>query len=130
MHQWTAHERGPPEAIGYDFKSRQRLSQKAILDAGRMAVHGTVPTAELSQLTGKSWRQIPITWGTLCELTPAQMVALWETGQDHQQDKTVSAMPLRYTGKATLGFAAKAYFGVFLGCHLGAGYANVEVVEA
>ena len=88
--QWTVHERGPPEAIGYDFKSRQRLSQEVISDAGRMAVHGIVPTAELADLTSKSWRQIPITWGTLCELTPAQMVALgnWT---DHQQEKNVSA---------------------------------------
>ena len=114
LHQWKAHERGPPEAIGYDFKSRQRLAQKAILDAGRMAVHGTVPTAELSQLTGKSWRQIPITWGTLCELTSAQMVALgnWT---DHQQEKNVSAMPLRYTGsKQHLSLLLKHTLGFFL----------------
>ena len=73
LHQWTVHERGPPEAISYDFTTRQRLSQKVILDAGRMAVHGVVPAAELAARTGKSWRQIPITWGTLCELSSAQI---------------------------------------------------------
>ena len=114
LHQWTAHERGPPEAIGFDFVSRQKLAQKAILDAGRMAVRGVVPDAELAALTGKSWRQLPITWGTLCELTPAQMVALgnWT---DHQKDTQVSAMPLRYTGsKQHLALLLKHTFGFFL----------------
>ena len=53
---------------------------------------------EFKLLTSKSWRQMPVTWGLLCELTPAQMVALgnWT---DQQQDRTVSAMPpIRYTG--------------------------------
>ena len=47
LHQWTAHERGPPEAIGFDFESRQK--QKAILDAGGMAVHGVVPGTPLGR---------------------------------------------------------------------------------
>ena len=56
--------------------AKKTRAKMAILDAGRMAVRGVVPDAELAALTGKSWRQLPITWGTLCELTPAQMVAL------------------------------------------------------
>ena len=97
LHQWTVHERRPPEAIGFDFQTRQRLSQNAILDAGRMSVRGVVPDAELAALTGKSWRQLPITWGTLCELSSAQMVALgnWT---DHQKGRQMSEVPLRYTG--------------------------------
>lgn len=114
LQQWTTHPHGPPEAIGFDVATRQKLSQKAILDAGRMAVQGVVPAKELATLTGKSWRQLPITWGTMVELNPAQMVALgnWT---DRQKDTQVSAMPLRYTGsKQHLALLLKHTLGFFL----------------
>ena len=51
LQPWTTHPHAPPEAIGFDVATRQKLSQKAILDAGRMAVQGVVPAKELATLT-------------------------------------------------------------------------------
>ena len=79
------------------------------LDAGRMAVQGLVPAVELADLTNKSWRQIPITWGTLCELTSAQW---WHWG----------------IGQIIIAVEAYAWF--LLSCNLGDRIANVDMVKA
>lgn len=88
LHQWTVHERWPPEAIEYDFESSHRRSSWRLVGWPFMELSCTT---ELGDLMGKSCRQIPITWGTLCELSSAQMVALgnWT---DQQQEKNVSAV--------------------------------------
>lgn len=114
IYEWTQNPAGPPPAIGFDPATRRQLSAKAIVDASRLGVAAVVPPDEFKLLTSKSWRQMPVTWGLLCELTPAQMVALgnWT---DQQQDRTVSAMPLRYTGsKQHLALVLKHTFAAFL----------------
>lgn len=114
IYEWTQNPAGPPPAIGFDPATRRQLSAKAIVDASRLGVAAVVPQDEFKLLTSKSWRQMPVTWGLLCELTPAQMVALGNWTDQHQ-DRTVSAMPLRYTGsKQHLALVLKHTFAAFL----------------
>ena len=105
MRAWTQNPAGPPPAIGFGPATRQELTAKAIVEASRVGVSAVVPPGELSML---------ITWGVLSELSGPQLVALgnW-TG--HQQDRSVSSMPLRYTGsKQRLSLILKHTFSAFL----------------
>ena len=114
IREWTQHPAGPPPAIGFDPITRQQLTAKAIVDASRVGAAAVVQPSELSMLSSKSWRQMPVTWGVLSELSAPQLVALgnWT---DHQRDQSVSSMPLRYTGsKQHLSLILKHTFAAFL----------------
>ena len=72
------------------------LRQAEVTKTIQFLMQSHVSPTDLRSLTSKSWRQAPITWATMANLSPVQLVALGNWCDKFKAE--ASAMPLRYTG--------------------------------